>query len=213
MSEDAKIIADQYPNSEQYNSGLYMDKDRWVSYFWQTKLVKDLLKSGKILEIGVGSSVVTDYFRKNYDLLTVDINKELNPDYTCSVEDLSVFPDNSFDLAVCAEVLEHLPFEKFEASILELKRVSKKYIIVSLPYWGYTFGLKLKLPLLGKRVLKFKISGTKKHLFNGQHYWEIGKKGFPGRRIIEKFTTCGLKMKKSFWDIDDPYHYYFILEK
>lgn len=46
-------------------------------------------------------------------------------------EKLSAFPDNSFDLAVCTEVLEHV--DNFYEMIHELKRVSKKYILISLP--------------------------------------------------------------------------------
>lgn len=43
------------------------------------------------------------------------------------------FPDKSFDLVLCCEVLEHLPFETYPAALKELERVAKKYILISVP--------------------------------------------------------------------------------
>lgn len=43
------------------------------------------------------------------------------------------FEDNSYDLVTCLEILEHLPQEDFKKGILELQRVSKKYIIITVP--------------------------------------------------------------------------------
>lgn len=196
-----------------YQRDVYLNKDRWVSYFWQTRLIKDLIGNGEVLEVGVGNKTVADFLKTTYKITTVDIDANLNPDYVGSVENLNFLPAEKFDAALCAEVLEHLPFEKFAAALNELKRVSKNYIVISLPYWGYTFGCKIKLPLLGVRVIKFKFNGLKRHKFNGQHYWEIGKRGYPLTKIKETMGAVGLKLKQSFWDIDDPYHYYFVLEK
>ena len=196
-----------------YDKSSYLCKERWVSYYWQTNLVKDLIGSGKILEVGIGNKLVSDCLSRNYEIKTADINSSLNPDFVASVEDLSFAANGEYDLILCAEVLEHLPWDKFDKSLRELKRAAKKYVIISLPYWGYTFGLRLKLPLLGQKTVKFKINGLKRHRFNGQHYWEIGKKGFPLGLIRKKISDSGLKIVGSFWDLDDPYHYYFVLEK
>jgi SAM-dependent methyltransferase len=198
---------------EEYKQKVYFTKDRWVSYYWQTRLVTETVGSGKVLEVGVGNGVVADFLKGLYEVRTVDIDERLNPDYVGSVDELSFLPGNGFELILCAEVLEHLPFERFRPALSELRRVTKKYVIISLPYWGYTFGWRFRLPLVGQKTLKLKISGLKPHIFNGQHYWEIGKRRFPLRRIRREIAGSDLKIDRSFWDLDDPYHYYFVLEK
>ncbi|MEP7278870.1 MAG: class I SAM-dependent methyltransferase [Bacteroidota bacterium] len=53
-----------------------------------------------------------------------------------TIGDLSAMPfeNASFDCISCLEVLEHLPIESFENSLKELSRISKKYLLISVPY-------------------------------------------------------------------------------
>lgn len=44
------------------------------------------------------------------------------------------FPDKSFDCVTCLQVVEHLPWGAYQSSLAELVRVSRKYVIVSVPY-------------------------------------------------------------------------------
>lgn len=46
------------------------------------------------------------------------------------------FKNESFDLVTSLEVLEHLPQEDFKRGISELQRVSKKYILITVPNEG-----------------------------------------------------------------------------
>ncbi len=43
------------------------------------------------------------------------------------------FPDGSFDMVASLEVLEHLSGREYESAVRELLRVSKKYILISVP--------------------------------------------------------------------------------
>jgi len=59
--------------------------------------------------------------------------RQVNPGFKYRKGDIYKLPfkDKSVDLVVCCEVLEHL--EDPEAALSELKRVSKKYILLSVP--------------------------------------------------------------------------------
>jgi len=204
------------PHQKTYQKQGYLDKSRWISYYYQTSLVQQYIQAGEsVLEIGVGNGLVTNFLKNNYQLTGLDINANLNPDIVASVDNLSHLPAGHYTAVLCAEVLEHLPFEKFNKSLQEIIRVANKYIIISLPYWGYTFGCKLRLPFWGVKVIKFKVNGFKKHNSDNSagHYWEIGKKNYSLRKIKKIFLQHNLKIIKLFWDLDDPYHYYFVLEK
>ena len=115
-------------NKEHYFSDNYNHKARWLSFFYQLKLLqREDIK--KVLEIGPGNGWVT-YILKDLGLkvTTVDIDKELKPDFVASVDKLP-FPDNSFDVVCAFEVLEHMPFEYFLNNLKEMSRVSKKNVM------------------------------------------------------------------------------------
>jgi SAM-dependent methyltransferase len=44
------------------------------------------------------------------------------------------FGDNTFDLVVCAEVLEHIPTRLLESACKEMSRVSARYVLIGVPY-------------------------------------------------------------------------------
>lgn len=190
----------------------YCYPDRWASYYHQ---INESLKlePKNILEIGAGDKFFGNYIKSNtgIEYKNLDIANDLNPDTLGSVDDMPV-ADNSFDLVCAFEVLEHLPFEKFEKCLNELKRVSKKYIVISLPHFGPPVKFLIKLPFLPKISFAFKIPFARKHTFNGQHYWEIGKRGYSSRAIrgiLKKYFV----VEKEFVPFENQYHRFYILTK
>jgi len=200
-------------NKEHYFNDEYNHKARWLSFFYQIKTLRKI-KASNILEIGPGNGWVTRILRDvGIEVTTVDIDKDLKPDFVAGIEKLP-FADNVFD-AVCAfEVLEHMPFEDFISNLKEMSRVSKKYVVISLPdHRRILLHLLLKIPFVNYKNIFIKIPSFKKHIFDGQHYWEIGKNGYPVSKIKEAIEKTGLRIVDNFVPSDAPSNHYFVAQK
>ena len=198
-------------SKEKYDFSKYNHRSRWMSYWHQIDEVLRL-KPDSVLEIGIGDKTVVNFLKsQGVNITTLDINKDLKPDVIGSVLTMP-FQDSSFNVVLCAEVLEHLPFEKFEEGLKELKRVSRKNLVLSLPHFGRSLKFSFKIPLIKEKRIACRLAFPIKHVFNGEHYWEIGKKGYPPdkiRKIIKKY----FQIKKEFIPFENQYHHFFILEK
>lgn len=199
---------------QMYNFKKYCDQDRWLSYWRQ---IDEILKLNpeNILEIGIGDKVLASYLSNNTTIKysSLDIAEDLSPDFIGSVDDIKL-NDNFFDLVCAFEVLEHLPFKKFAVALKEMSRVSKKYIVISLPHWGRHFSIEIKLPYFKKIRWQIKFSLFPiKHIFNGQHYWEIGKKDYEIKKIKKIIMDNGFNIINDYIAFESPYHHFFILVK
>lgn len=91
-----------------------------------------------ILDVGCGDGRITNRLISRYGKVCgLDISKEalkhVKSDKVLGNLDSLQFRDRAFDLLLCCEVLEHLPFGIYEKALRELERVSKKYIIITVP--------------------------------------------------------------------------------
>lgn len=163
-----------------------------------------------MLEVGIGNGTVTNYLRSNgVKVTTLDFARDLNPDVEGSVTNLP-FNDNAFDTVLCAEVLEHLPFNQFETALSELMRVASNRVILTLPHSQLNFGISIiSPPLIGD--VSVNIPYPKKHIFDGEHHWEIGKKGYSLKSVI-KILGDKCILKAHYCLIKHPYIHFFILE-
>lgn len=111
-----------------------------------TKVLIDTIKQFKpesILDVGAGEGFVLEKLRQNkigkklegieYMDEAIALGKKTNPQVKIKKGDIYKLPykDNSFDLIICTEVLEHLEDPKI--ALAELKRVTKKHVILSVP--------------------------------------------------------------------------------
>jgi len=181
--------------SKEHYSARYEDWDTWVRYYWQIRSVMDLgLK--EVLEIGIGSGVVSSYLRRNGIMVTtLDIDPALHPDCVASVTAIP-FPSAHFDGVLCTEVLEHMPFERSCQAIAEISRVTRSWAMVTVPHFTLSFALLLRAPLVHLREIRVRVPYPKRIRPSdiGQHFWECGMRGYPVARLRRAFREAGFRV-------------------
>lgn len=203
---------------DHYYNG-YDSLSRFSSYYCQIESALNL-KPKNILEIGVGNKTVSNYLKEmGIGVTTFDFDKELKPNIVGDMRDMKMIKNKSFDLVMACEVLEHIPWSNVDKALEELKRVSKKYVLVAMPWSGWSFNINLTFPYI-KRVFKKdyfnfgfvipRFYGNVK--WRGEHYWEIGSKDYPLSKIRKKLKEYFI-LEKDFQNPLNRYHHYFVLKK
>ncbi len=128
----------KYYEIEEFWNGLPDELD-----IERIKKVSELIPQDvtSILDVGCGNGIFINYLinqpQKYSRLHGVDrsltaLNFVKTEKTQASIEHLP-FNASEFDLVVCLEVLEHLPQPIFQPALIELIRVSSKYIIIAVP--------------------------------------------------------------------------------
>jgi SAM-dependent methyltransferase len=210
-SEKADVERAPQVEPEHYADLTYDTKGRFISYWHQINLIMST-RPATVLEVGVGNKFVSNYLRNlGVDNHSLDFDERLEPDTVGSVLDLP-FEDGQFDVACCFETLEHLPWEEFETAVEELRRVSRRFVLLSLPDRTPYARVDLEWRFhrqIARHLRDLPNLRPEVHEFDGQHYWEIGRKGWPLSRIIEAIERHGLKVEEEFRVFEDPYHRFF----
>lgn len=145
-----------------------------------------------LLDVGCGNGIFTNYLadlRKDINVVGFDRSAEalkyiktekMQGDITSISAD-----DNSFDCITCLEVIEHLPIPTYNNALNELARVSKKYVIVSVPY---------------KEKRKFGLTECPhcKTIFNR----EMHLNWFDDQKMVNLFNDYNLTFVKSFTTVN-----------
>jgi ubiquinone/menaquinone biosynthesis C-methylase UbiE len=140
-----------------------------------------------ILDLGCGDGIVTNEFvKRGLDVTGVDFSVAAlrfvaGKRLIASVDNLP-FPEEHFDLVICAETLEHLPDEIYENTLGEIERVAKQYVVISTPNNEY-------LP-----SASIKCENCRKVFHRNLHVRSFDKNIH--RRLFQKFTlkrTVGIQ--------------------
>ena len=198
-------------DASHYEFNAYMSKRRWASFWHQVDEVYRH-SPNTVLEVGPGPGLfkaVAAAFGLNVE--TLDIDPEIEPDHVASVFELP-FENNSYDVVCAFQMLEHLPYEDSLRAFSEMCRVSSKAVVISLPdaagHWPFVLGLpggrEIAWPIPTPRFWKLP------NFFNGEHHWELNKRGFGLQKVIEDFSKQGFGLERTFLVDRNPYHRFLV---
>ncbi len=199
---------------DHYLFSRYVNKKRWASIWHQLDEVLSVFPES-VLEIGPGPGVfkaVAKLFDVSVE--TLDIDASLNPDHIAPADSMP-FTDNAYDVVCAFQMLEHVPYDIMLGVFREMARVSSNYVIVSVPdsrtLWPYS----LYIPKKGQ--LNFFLPrlslGPKEHRFDGQHHWELNKRGYSLKRVTQDLTRIShMRLIRNYRVAENPYHRFLIFE-
>ncbi len=182
-----------------YYSLSYDKKGRFASYWHQIDEVISL-QPQRILDIGIGNRFVSRYLReRGFSITSLDVDVRLKPDLCGSVLALPLQPHH-FDLVTCFQVLEHLPYEKFTNALAEFGRLSCKHVLISVPDSSPLFRLWLQIPKIGDyiRLVPLPFKKRIRHTYDGHHYWHIGHRETPLKRVLSDIKKSGFGVVKNY---------------
>lgn len=201
-------------DATHYRFDQYVDIRRWSSYWHQVSQVL-ALQPASVLEVGMGTGINSLVLRHlGCPTDTIDIDPALKPTHVGSVTEMPL-ADGAYDVTAAFQVLEHLPYDQFRPAVSELKRVARRYVVLSLPDSHKMLTFVLPLPFGGERRIQIPKPRwrARVHRVTGEHQWEINKRGYPVSRIVGDIEACGLKVLKTYRAPENPYHRFFICQK
>lgn len=198
-----------------YAFSTYMDKKRWTSIWHQ---LDEVLAAGpsRVLEVGPGRGLFKAAAAiHGLPVETFDIDPDLKPDHLGSVIEMA-FGDGEFD-AVCAfQILEHLEYEHALRAVKEMGRVARNHLIISLPEATKRYPLQITVPRIGLVTLQIPYPHLRPRRieFDGQHYWELGARGFTVTRVAAEFAVAsGMTLEKNYLVPENPRHRFLVYRR
>jgi hypothetical protein len=182
-----------------------VDREEWfrllnlsnfVNSYYQYRDLQECIDIKNVLIVGPGQGFDTQVLRwRGYRVTTFDIDDTFRPDVIGSVHDLSMFESDSFDAVIVSHVIEHLAEPYLDDALSEIARVGR-YSLIYLPVAGRHCQLRF-LPGVKGIDLSFiidlfnwfsKPDGVTPHYCGGQHFWEVGMRGFRVHDFMRRFN-------------------------
>lgn len=205
-------------SKETYFSDLYFGKIQLFSLSEQIHLLYKYSKNfeqPKILEVGKGNGFVSDFFKKSgYDMTTLDINPQLEPDIVGNVLELSGLMKSKANVILCSEVLEHMEFKYFQDTLEQLRLVSSEYVIITLPRFKKFFGVNIqfRLPKIKAFSLPLFLKVRANKTLGTGHFWEIDYDAQTSKSSIETILQNNFDIVEKGYFPTNPYHCYYVLK-
>lgn len=183
-----------------------VDREKWaaelnlsnfVNAFYQYRDLQRFEGVKRVLIVGPGQGFSTQVLCwRGYHVTTFDIDETFHPDVIGSVHNMSGFKDKEFDVVIASHVLEHLPEPYLDSALREISRVGR-YALIYLPVHGMYTQIRLRSNF---RDIDLSITldlfnyfsrpdGVTPRYMEGQHYWEVGMRGFRKADLIRRMSS------------------------
>lgn len=188
-------------DSNHYLTKKYLSTSRFLGLQAQLSYCRDAFTSdAKIIEIGPGPGLLTAILRHlGYWVVTMDIDPDLSPDILGSLPNIPL-SNQSMDFCCAFEVLEHLPITLLIPCLIEMKRVARKGVLLSLPNQKELFESKWYMEVgVGRKKWTINLykRGLNRLTNSNEHYWEIGHNTVTVDTIISAASSAGLHLVKT----------------
>jgi hypothetical protein len=210
--------------------------ERFVSSLsFQIRTIVDLGESvNSVLEVGPGGGTFKLLMaHQGYEVLTTDISSNFEPDFLGDFREIEI--NRKFDLVAGFEVLQHMRYSEFVPNLLKMAELSNRYVFVSLPAQIHAFNFRVRLPRLfapsklglgrfqrwsslgvnwewprATDIPEERYADREDHW--NPHFWEVGRKSYPKRRIIRDVQASGLRLRWHGHSEIHPFHYFVMME-
>jgi hypothetical protein len=189
-----------------------VDREKWakqlslsnfINTYFQYRDLQNLGDPTDVLIVGPGQGldkIVLEW--RGFHVTTFDIDSSFSPDHIGSVHDLNMFSSGLFDVVIASHVLEHLAVPYLKPALKEIARVGR-YALIYLPVHGkhlqwrfMTSARRLDLSFILDIYNFFrKPNGIAPRYSSGQHFWEVGMRGFKVKDMKRRFLPFFNVMK------------------
>lgn len=205
------------PMSKMYDEYWRQHGNSWV---YGINIIDDCIKSFKfesILDAGCGSGDVVNYMNnKGFYCVGVDISlqgakqkfPELVTKEIIQQSELSKlpFPDKSFDVVFCSEVLEHIPADEISDTIAELCRVAKKHVFCTISLRPSSNNNKYHITLRSRKWwedhFQQQSMTRRSDLINPL---QVKEEGLSNREVLERGPTKSIMNELDWFLNENPY--------
>jgi hypothetical protein len=206
-----------YNSTEVYTTIGKDDLGSFKAYYYQVKFITEC-NPKNVLEVGIGNKTLNNILKQhNIQVTSCDFDEILQPDVVGDVRNLP-FKDNEFDVVCAFQILEHLPWEDIPKAMQELSRVSSKYAVISIPYTPVSIDFVIKSSIFARLFRRWELKLflnlafiTRPWKYDGVHYWEMGKRNYPRKKVREQIHKRFKILQEKRTDLS--YQYFFVLEK
>lgn len=181
--------------------------EKRIGHQWMQARLLEGLDARTVLEVGPYLGLVTAMLdNAGYDVTTLDLfpppfERPRRPHIEADLATCEAGSIAGFDVILCCETLEHLPWTDAAATLAKFHESGARYLVLSVPYEGFQLGWSFYLnPFAWRHAFALKKFRGRKvfrvHDDPWGHKWELGYRGYSVRRWERLVENAGWRIAR-----------------